>query len=307
MTPVLSFPFLEGMTYPKLSRRKVIRVIDNAGSIAALSSAERAEVRILMTSASRGCDADLVACLPNLALVVSQGAGRDKLDEAVLATRSITLRCVDEAVVDDVADLAMALTQMLCRQLLPADAFARSGEWERRRFSMGTSLAGLTMGIAGASGRIGRAIATRARASRMAIAALDRPSNHGLDVRMYADWESLAEASDVLVLATPGTASLKHVVNGRVLKSLGSEGRLINVGRGDLVDTEALISALEAGEIAGAGLDVFETEPHVPARLARMGNVVLTPHIGAQTFGQRARSAKIAEDVVLAFLDSHRT
>jgi glyoxylate reductase/hydroxypyruvate reductase 2 len=239
--------------------------------------------------------------LPALGLVVSQGVGLDKIDGCALAARGIRLRSVGEAATEDVADLAMALTQMLCRGLVRADAFARNG-WEQGRFEMGDSLVGMTMGIAGLSGRIGQAIAARARVSRMRIAGLNRGSNRGLDAVLCETWVDLARVSDVLVLAVPGTEDLTHVVGADVLAALGPKGRLVNLGRGSLVDTAALITSLEQGIIAGAALDVLEGEPSVPARLAALPNVVLTPHIGAQTWGQRARGAEIAETEVLAYL-----
>jgi glyoxylate reductase/hydroxypyruvate reductase 2 len=160
----------------------------------------------------------------------------------------------------------------------------------------------MTIGIAGLSGRIGQAIAARAATSRMKIAGLDRPSNAGLGATLHDGWLALAKASDVLVLAVPGTSDLKHVIGARELSALGPKGRLVNVARGNLVDTEALIEALETRRIAGAALDVLDTEPMVPARLAALPNVILMPHIGGQTWGQRARGARIAEDEVLAFL-----
>ena len=140
----------------------------------------------------------------------------------------------------------------------------------------------------------------------MKIAGLNRPSNTGLGASLYDNWGELAEASDVLVLAVPGTPDLKHIIGAAELAALGPKGRLVNVGRGTLVDTAALIEALENRMIAGAALDVLDSEPVIPARLAALPNVVLTPHIGGQTWGQRARGAKIAEDEVLAFLDGRR-
>ncbi len=107
------------------------------------------------------------------------------------------------------------------------------------------------MGIAGLSGRIGQAIAARATASRMKIAGLDRPSNSGLAASLHDGWLALAEASDVLVLAVPGTPDLKHIIGAKELAALGPKGRLVNVGRGNLVDTDALIEALESGRSPG--------------------------------------------------------
>jgi len=300
--PVLAFPALAGMTYPRLEAQGLLKGVLGLAEVTVLPLHDRQAIRVLMTSASRGCSADVIAALPNLGLVVSQGVGQDKIDTTALIARSIRLRCVGEAATDDVADLAMALTQILCRGLVRADAFARNSAWAQGRFEMGDSLVGMTMGIAGLSGRIGQAIAARARASRMKIAGLNRRSNQGLDATLCDAWADLARASDVLVLAVPGTDDLTHVVDADVMAALGPKGRLVNVGRGTLVDTQALIVALERKTIAGAALDVLEGEPHVPARLATLPNVILSPHIGAQTWGQRARAAAIAEAEVLAYL-----
>ncbi|MBX5193564.1 glyoxylate reductase [Rhizobium sp. NZLR3b] len=304
MKTILSFPPLAGMTYPKLDEAGLVWIVQSPELVSELPEQDREDVRVLMTSATRGCSAQLASALPNLGFVVSQGAGNDKIDIPVLEARGVKVRCVGEALTDDVADLAMTLTIMLCRDLVRADAFARNGDWQKGRFEVGDSPVGMTIGIGGLSGRIGQAIAARAAASKMKIAGLKRGSNEGLGASLYDGWEALAAASDVLVLAVPGTADLNNVIGARELSALGPKGRLINVGRGNLVDTEALITALENKTIAGAALDVLDTEPTVPARLAALSNVILTPHIGGQTWGQRARGAKIAEDEVLAFLAS---
>jgi lactate dehydrogenase-like 2-hydroxyacid dehydrogenase len=300
--PVLSYPMLEGMTYPRLDEERLVRRIKDEAELLALPQAVRDAVQVLMTSATRGCSAKVAAALPGLRLVVSQGAGQDKMDLPVLSARGVRVRSVGEALTEEVADLAMALAQMCSRRLVRADAFARGGAWKAGRFEVGQSLFGATMGIAGLSGRIGQAIARRAQASGMALAGLRRPSNEGLGAALHDGMRALAAASDVLVLAVPGLPELRHVIGAEELRALGPTGRLVNVGRGDLVDTEALVTALEAGTIYGAGLDVLEGEPAVPQRLAEQPNVVLTPHIGAATWGARARGARIAEDEVLAAL-----
>lgn len=300
--PVLAFPALAGMAYPRLDAGHLVRVVAEPAAIPELPRDDRLAVRVLMTSATRGCSAAVADALPNLGLVISQGVGQDRIDLPVLASRGVRVRSVGEALTEDVADLAMALVQMIARNLVRADAFARSGEWKRGRFAVGESLVGKTMGIAGLSGRIGQALARRALASGMTLAGIRRPSNQRFDVPLYESWRELAGASDVLVLAVPGTPELKHMIGAAELAALGPKGRLVNVGRGELVETAALIDALENGRIAGAALDVVEGEPDVPPRLAALPNVILTPHIGAQTWGARARGAAIAEDEVLAFL-----
>jgi len=298
MSAILAFPPLAGMDYPGLE--PLWHIIPDPQAIAALPLDQRRKVRVLMTSASRGCTAAMIDLLPNLGFVVSQGVGLDKIDQGALSARGIRLRPVGETQTEDVADLAMALTHALARNLVQADRFARSG-WEGGRFDLGDSLYGMTMGIAGLSGRIGQALAARARASGMEIAGLDRASNVGLG-RLCPDWQALAAASDVLVLAVPGSPDLRHVIDASILTALGPWGRLINVGRGSLVDTEALTRALQSGTIKGAALDVIDSEPHVPEALAALPNVILTPHIGAQTWGQRARASAIAQTEVLAYL-----
>ncbi|MFV0385030.1 NAD(P)-dependent oxidoreductase [Paracoccus sp. (in: a-proteobacteria)] len=305
MPSILAYPALVGMSYPRLDAPGTMRTVAGPEALLALPLDERAGVRVLMTSATRGCSKQVIEALPDLGFVLSQGAGQDKLDLAEMQARGIRLRSVGETVTEDVADLAMALVQVLFRNLLRADAFARSGEWRQRRFDLGDSLVGKVIGIAGLSGRIGQAIAARARVSGMRIAGLARNSNTGLEAELHDGWAALAGACDVLVLAVPGSPQLHHVIDAELLTALGPKGRLVNVGRGSLVDTEALIAALETGTIAGAALDVLEEEPSVPARLAALPNVVLTPHIGAQTWGQRARAAKVAEAEVLAFLQDN--
>ena len=303
MRPIIAYPALAGMAYPRLEEQKLMHVVPGPEAVVSLPEAERVAARVLMTSATRGCNIDIANALPNLRFVVSQGVGTDKIDLIGLEQKGVRVRCVGESLTDDVADLAMALTHMLCRDLVRADAHARKGAWQQGRFEVGDSLVDMTMGIAGLSGRIGQAIATRARASRMKIAGLDRTSNQGLGASLHDGWKALAAASDVLVLAVPGTTDLMNIIGREELKALGPKGRLINVGRGTLVDTNALIEALQTKTITGAALDVLDTEPIVPPQLAALSNVILTPHIGGQTWGQRARGAKIAEDEVLAFLD----
>lgn len=300
---ILSFPTLQGMTYPRIEELGGMEAVKDEAELLGLSRDVRSRIRVLMTSATRGCSAAIADALPQLGLVVSQGAGQDKIDLPALAQKGIRVRSVGEGLTDDVADLAMALTNMLSRNLLNADAFARGGDWQNARFGTGQSLVGATIGIAGLSGRIGQAIAKRAVASRMKLAGLSRKSNEGLDAQLYGSLLELARASDVLVLAMPGGAGVRHIVGKRELEALGPLGRLVNVGRGDLVDTDALIEALEKNTIAGAALDVLEGEPRVPERLAKLRNVILTPHIGGATFGARSRGAQIAEDEVMAYLN----
>lgn len=293
---------MPGTVYPRLAEAGLLLDVADAAAVAVLPEAQRAAIRVVITGAQRGCDATLVALLPGLRQVISMGAGLDRIDLPALALRGIALRAVGETLTDDVADLVMALTLMTMRDLRAADEFARGGAWRTARFAPRRSLVGATMGIAGLGGRIGRAVARRAVAARMHVVGLARPSAEGLGFPLLPDMRALAEASDVLALCLPGGPGLRHVVGAAELAALGADGTLINIGRGELVDTAALIEALEQRVIAAAGLDVLEGEPQVPARLAALPNVVLTPHMAGATWGARARAGIVADEEAMATL-----
>ena len=154
-------------------------------------------------------------------------------------------------------------------------------------------VSGARLGIVGL-GRIGQAIATRAEAFGMSIAYTSRSAKTGVTHSYYPTAEALAEQVDFLVVITPGGADTRHLINAEVLAALGSKGYLINVARGTVVDEAALVDALKRGVIAGAGLDVFEKEPHPLEALLSLENVVLTPHIASATWQTRQAMADLA-------------
>jgi lactate dehydrogenase-like 2-hydroxyacid dehydrogenase len=143
-------------------------------------------------------------------------------------------------------------------------------------------------------GRIGKAIAQRASGFGMTIAQTDSSEQADAGFQFFPTAQALAANVDFLVVITPGGAGTKHLINAEVLKALGSRGFLINVARGSVVDEPALIEALQNGTIAGAGLDVFANEPHVPEALWAMRNVVLTPHMASATTETRQAMADLA-------------
>ena len=142
-------------------------------------------------------------------------------------------------------------------------------------------LSGRRIGILGL-GRIGKAIAQRVAAMGMKVAYTGRKPQK-VAYEYIADLKALAAAVDFLVVACPGGEATRNVVNAEVLASLGKKGTLVNIARGSIVDEPALVAALKAGTIKGAGLDVFADEPHIPADLFAMDNVVLLPHVGSAT------------------------
>lgn len=217
--------------------------------------------------------------LPQLRLVASLGAGYDHVDVAALRSRGILLSNTPGLTDACVADAAMGLLIAVQRRLVSADRFLRAGQWLQGRFPLMPRFSGRRLGIFGL-GRIGMALAKRAAGFDLEIGYHNRRVRPERPFRYFETLEALATWCDYLVVACPLTAQTRHRVDAGVLRALGPEGIVVNIARGTVIDEAALIQSLESREIGGAGLDVFEAEPEVPARLMNLENVVLTPHLG---------------------------
>lgn len=236
--------------------------------------------------------ADLMDRLPGLKLISVMGVGYDGIDVAAAKARGIMVTHTPNVLNDDVADLALGLMLCTSRQLCTADRYVRANSWPNGPMPLARKMSGARVGIVG-MGRIGQAIAHRALAFGMSIAYTSRTAKD-VPYRYLPTPLALALESDFLVIITPGGAGTLKMINAPVLAALGANGILINVARGSVVDEAALMDALENGVIAGAGLDVFESEPAVPERLRAMQHVVLTPHIGSATAATRVAMADLA-------------
>lgn len=241
-------------------------------------------------------DAALLGALPALEIVAIHGVGTDGIDLAACRARGVRVTTTPGVLTDDVADQAIALMLAVHRRIAANDRLVRDGGWNA---PLGRRLSGRRIGIFGL-GQIGNAIARRAAPFAGEILYTAR-SAKDVPWCFVGDIAALAEASDVLVLAAPGGAATRHVVDAAVLDRLGPHGVLVNIARGSLVDEAALVAALRAGRIAGAGLDVFAEKPQVPPALRSMDQVVLAPHQGSATHETRAAMAEL----VLANLDAH--
>ncbi len=270
------------------------------GNPPALDEGARSRVRALVTNGIRGAEKALMDCFPNLEIIASLGIGLDALDLDAARARNIAVTNTPGVITDDVADLAMALMMDRLRRVKEANQFVLAGEWSKGAFPLSRSLAGKTVGIVGLGG-IGAAVARRAEVSRMKVKWFGPRPKPVVPYEYVGNLEQLALDSDVLVVCCSGGPATHHLINARVLDKLGPEGVLINVARGSVVDTQALVSALAEGRIAGAGLDVIEGQPVIPEFLLRSGSVVLTPHIGTATHETRARMGAM----VLASLEDH--
>jgi lactate dehydrogenase-like 2-hydroxyacid dehydrogenase len=194
----------------------------------------------------------------------------------------------------------MGLTLNVLRKFPQSENYLRSGFWiSRGGYPLTVSLHGKTMGIIGL-GRIGEAIAQRAQAHGMQIAYHNRRKKN-VPYAYYADPVSLARAADVLMVVTPGGAETKHLINNQVLDALGAQGFLVNISRGSVVDEAALLKHLQAGSIAGAGLDVFDQEPYMDPAFYTLDNAVLLPHVGSATNETRLAMGMLQIDNLRAF------
>lgn len=238
--------------------------------------------------------------LPALEMISVMGVGYDGVDVAGSLERKVLVSHTPNVLNDDVADLAIALMLSVARRIPQSDRFVRENRWPEGAFPLARKMSGARLGIVGL-GRIGQAIAQRAAAFGMSIAYTGRSQKKGVAHTYYPSVAALAAQVDFLVVITPGGAGTFKMINREVLDALGPQGFLVNVARGSVVDQEALIDALQSGRIAGAGLDVFDSEPQVPQALREMDNVVLTPHIGSGTNATRQAMADLTHDNLVAY------
>ena len=229
---------------------------------------------------------------PRCKILANFGVGYNHIDLAAALAKGITVTNTPGAVTDATADIAMTLILMAARRAGEGERLVRSGEWTGWHpvQMLGMHIGGKTVGIIG-MGRIGKAIAQRCQAG-FGMKVVFHNRSQVLDVGVPAEQlGSLVEvmaAADVVVVAVPGSPQTHHLIDAAALGAMQPHAYLVNISRGDVVDEAALIAALTAGLIAGAGLDVYEQEPQVPEALLALDNVVLLPHLG--TNAQEVRS-----------------
>ena len=204
---------------------------------------------------------------------------------------------------DCVADLAIELMIDVARGLGASERYLRRGAWPKAPYALQRRVSGKRLGIVGL-GRIGKTIARRAAAFDMPIRYHNRRPVADAGLPYEASLIELARWADFLVVIVPGGAATHHLINDAVLDALGSEGFLINVSRGSVVDEPALVRALQQRRIGGAGLDVYEKEPLVPVELMQLDNVVLLPHVGSATVETRAAMGQRVFDNLRSFFAS---
>jgi lactate dehydrogenase-like 2-hydroxyacid dehydrogenase len=258
------------------------------------------QVRAMLTTGGIGADAALIGALPALEMISNYGVGVDQIDFDAARACSIAVTNTPEVLTGDVADLAILLALAVMRKTPQADAYVRSGQWKAGGMPLARRFFGCKLGIVGL-GRIGLAIAERGRGFSCDIGYFNRTAKPGLPYQAFETVEALAAWSDVVIVATAGGAGTQGIVGRAALAALGPQGFIVNISRGSTIDEEALIDALQAGTIAGAGLDVFLNEPHIDPRFATLGNTVLMPHVGSATVETRQAMGQLARDNLTAY------
>lgn len=252
-----------------------------AAGIEAQLAAADPSVRLVLTTGVNGIVAEAIDAMPQLELICTIGVGNENVASDYARSKGIVLANGYGTNAECVADHAMALLLATVRNLLPIDRQVRAGVW-RDDIAMPAHFAGKRLGLVGI-GDISQRIAVRAEAFNLSIAYYARSKRAGLSYPYADSLVELAQNSDYLVAAVPGGPATYHLINAEVLQALGPQGYLVNVSRGSVVDTQALAVALSEHRIAGAGLDVYESEPEPPLQLLELDNVVLTPHIGGSS------------------------
>jgi lactate dehydrogenase-like 2-hydroxyacid dehydrogenase len=240
-------------------------------------------------------DDKLLGRLPALQIVCAYGVGYDRIDAAAAAGRGIMVTNTPDVLNADVADLAVALLLATLRRLPQADRFLREGHWTGGPFPLTATLRNRTVGMVG-MGRVGQEIAKRLAAFDVRIAYHSRNPVEGVTYTYYSDLLAMAHEVDTMIVIVPGGKETEKLIDGNMLAALGSDGVLVNVARGSVVDQSALVRALQDGTILAAGLDVYDGEPQVPSELIAMDNVVLLPHIGSGTIDTRTAMGRLFLD-----------
>lgn len=272
-----------------------------------------ADCDVLVPTVTDSIDASIIAAAPpRLKLIASYGAGVNHIDLAAAKAKGIMVTNTPGVFTDDTADLTMALILNVPRRLGEGHRAMRNGEW--RGWSptgmLGHRIGGKTLGIIGL-GRIGEAVALRAKAFGMNIiynkrSRLPASVEDELGVTFEPDIDRLVARSDIITLHCPLTADTDKIINADRIAHMKPNAYVINSSRGELIDEDALIEALQSGRIAGAGLDVYTHEPAVDSRFLSIANAVLLPHLGSATYEGREASGERVITNIRVWADGHR-
>ena len=268
---------------------------------------EVADVDGMVSLLSERIDAELLDAAPALKVVSNYAVGLNNVDVAAATERGVMVTYTPDVVTDATADLAWAILMAIARDVVVTDRYTRSGEWKQWRPEafMAADITGATLGIVG-MGRIGQAMARRAAGFDMRVLYNNRtPVPPDIEQRlgaMYVDMDTLLRESDFVTLHVPLSEATHHLLDEMALSKMKSTAYLINASRGPVVDEQALVTALRSHKIAGAALDVYENEPRLTEGLSDLDNVILVPHLGANSRRTRERMAAMTVENITAAL-----
>ena len=276
--------------------------------IMAVQSAE-----ILVPTVTDNIDAEVInSAGDQLKMIANFGAGVDHVDLTAAAEKGIIITNTPDVLTEDTADLTMALVLMAPRRMGEGERFVRAKEWSgwTPTFMMGNRINGKRLGIIG-MGRIGTAVAERARGFGLAVHYHNRHRvneelERELEVTYWENLDQLLTHMDIVVVTCPSTPATYHLLSEQRLKLMQPHSYVVNTSRGNIIDETALVSLLEQGLIAGAGLDVFENEPAIHPKLYDMENVVILPHIGSSTIEGRVAMGERVIVNAKTFIDGHK-
>ena len=285
----------------------------DAGMTREQLAAAMADCDVLVPTVTDEIDAALIAGAGDrLRLIANYGAGVNHIALKAARARGIIVTNTPGVLTEDTADMTMALILSVPRRLAEGEKLVRSGEWKgwSPGGMLGHRIGGKALGIIG-MGRIGQAVALRARAFGLSIHYHNRhrlPAvvETELGATFHADLDAMLAATDIVSIHTPLNADSRDLIDRRRIGLMRPHVYLINTSRGGIVDEAALVDALEAGRLAGAGLDVWEHEPRIDPRLLALHNVVMTPHMGSATFeGRQASGERVIQNIRM-WADGHR-
>jgi glyoxylate reductase len=305
------------LTDPVMRRmEQLFDTTNNRGDVAMTRdqlAAAMADCDVLVPTVTDSIDAELIAGAgERLKLIANFGAGVNHIALKAARARGILVTNTPGVLTEDTADMTMALIVSVPRRLAEGEKLVRSGEWTgwSPGGMMGHRIGGKALGIVG-MGRIGQAVAMRARAFGLSIHYHNRRRLPAvLEAQLAATWhptlDEMLGAIDILTIHTPRNADSEGMLDARRIALLRPHVYLINAARGGIVDEVALVDALEAGRLAGAGLDVWEHEPRIDPRLLALPNVVMLPHMGSATFEGRAATGEKVIANIRMWADGHR-
>lgn len=267
----------------------------------------------VLTTGGEVIDAALLAACPRLRICANMAVGYNNFDLPAMTAAGVLATNAPDVLTETTADMGFALLMATARRISEAEAYLRAGQWRRWRYDMfcGSDIHGATLGVLG-MGRIGQAVARRgAMGFGMRVLyhnrkPLDAATEAACGGARWVDKSTLFREADHVVIVLPYSREAHHIVGAAEIALMKPVATVVNIGRGGLIDEDALADALAAGRIAGAGLDVFEGEPRVNPRLLALKNVVLTPHIASASWPTRRAMAELAADNLIGYLTAGR-